>query len=451
MFGIHIFRKDLRIDDNLALNELYKQVDQILPIFILDKEQIEETKNNKDYISFRSIKFMCESLIDLNKQLDNKLVLFYGSFDDVLNEIKTKFNPDIVSFNEDYTYYSLKRDKQIKQLFKTVTYHDQTLTDPNMLIKSNSKPYLIFGAFYKNHIKHKINNTFKLKKDKFIKTSIKSKYIISDLTKFYDKALNNEIIGGRSEALEILKNKTKNISNFKHRDHLATDSFYISAYLNFGCISIREIYKLYSNNSELIKQLIWRDFYVCLIASEIVDGVKNRYVDSRYNKIKWPKINIKEWNAFINFNTGFLLIDASMKQLINTGFISNRARLLLATFWIKYLLIDPFDTKYGAYYGFSKYLIDCATSQNLGNFLWIMGDLDLSGRRFSKRNSNPLTGRMIYINNQQIKKYDPDCKYIKKWLPHLKNKTSKELYNHETIFNDVERYNIYCNLFKNIK
>ena len=150
-----------------------------------------------------------------------------------------------------------------------------------------------------------------------------------------------------------------------------------------------------------------------------------------------------------------------MKELIKTGYIGNRIRLLLATFWIKYLLIDPLHPKYGSQVGFSYYLVDCNTSQNKLNHQWFI-DLDLSGRRFSKKGCNSLTGRMMRIDNLVIKKFDPDCEYIKKWLPELKNIPNKDLYkwneeiqkkykiHYKPIFNWEEQYKKYCDLYKNI-
>ncbi len=452
--GIHIFRKDLRIYDNKALYQLYQKVDKIILVFILDILQIIKTNKNKYYISNNAIQFMCESLYDLNKQSNNNLILLYGDITNIITEIIKKYKPQYISYNNDYTNYSLKRDNIINTISKNyniniITSDDQTLINTNKLSKNNNQPYLVFGAFYKNEIKFNVDPLVNIKLDKFYKPQTKNIFIynFNNLNKFY--TINPFIAqqGGRTNGL--LKLNKQNITNFKYRDQIAISSFNISAYLNFGCISIREFYQFSKYNSDIIKQIIWRDFYICIIKYKPL-LYYDKYIDSRFNKIKWPPINLNEWKSFIQYKTGFLLIDAALKELVITGYIGNRNRLLLATFWIKYLLIDMYNPKYGAYYGFSKYLIDCTTSQNLCNYLWIISDLDLSGRRFAKKNTNTLTGRMIYINNQIIKKYDKDCSYIKKWLPHLEHIPNNDLYNYPTIFDPEKRYIKYCNLFKNI-
>ena len=127
-------------------------------------------------------------------------------------------------------------------------------------------------------------------------------------------------------------------------------------------------------------------------------------------------------------------------QLIKTGYIGNRIRLILGTFWIKYLLIDPLHPKYGSQVGFSYYLVDCNTSQNKLNHQWFI-DLDLSGRRFSKKGCNSLTGRMMRIDNLVIKKFDPDCEFILEYIPELKDIKIEDIHNWENKYTEYK--NIY--------
>lgn len=420
--GIHIFRKDLRINDNLALSELYNKVDKIILLFILDNNQV---KTNKYYTSTNAIQFMWESLQYLNKQCKNKLVILAGNVNTILSTIIRNYDISYISFNADYTEYSLKRDQDIIHLCNKnkintiINYDDQSLTNMSNLLKSNQEPYMIFGSFYKNALKHKVNKPIKVKMDKFYKTKI-----INDTLKYKEN--------------KQLAQRGGKIPNYKNKDNAN-----ISAFLNFGVISIRECYF----NIKDKRKLYWRDFYLCLLRLKKNANSYSKFIDERYNKIKW-KSNSKDWKSMIQSKTGFLLVDAAMKELSTTGFISNQFRLILGKFWISYLLINPFDLEYGIQAGFSHYLVDCSTSQNKLNIAWVIGDLDIAGRRYAKKNTNPLTGRMMRIDNEMIKKYDPKCTYIKKWLPELKNKSTKELINYPTIFDWKDRYTEYCNLFK---
>jgi deoxyribodipyrimidine photo-lyase len=466
--GIFLFRKDLRLYDNLALIELTKKCDQIFPIFIFDDYQINITKENKYYRSNNAIQFMCESLLDLNKQLNNKLSFFKGNPIDILERIikKLKNNYEIIlAYNLDYTKYALYRDSLIKKLCslynieQLIIEHDHTLIPFSKMIKSDGFAYMVFGSFYKNAIKTKVNNPIKNNFKNYIK--IQNLDNITNINALYKENKYIAQHGGRTFNLKKLKNNIV-YKNYKDkRDLLSFNTYQISAALNFGCISIREFYHIIKSNVEIKKQLYWRDFYTCILRYIPNANSYSKMIDNRFNLVKWPN-NYKNWNLMMESKTGYLIIDAAMRELIKTGYIGNRVRLILATFWIKYLLINPLHSNYGSQVGFSRYLVDCNTSQNKLNHQWFT-DLDLSGRRFAKRGCNSLTGRMMRIDNEVIKKFDPECNYIKKWMPELKNIPNKDLYkwneviqkkyklHFKPIFDWETRYQEYCKLFNNIK
>jgi deoxyribodipyrimidine photo-lyase len=470
--GIFIFRKDLRLYDNLGLIELSKKCKYILPIFIFDDYQVNITETNQYYRSNNAIQFMCESLIDLNKQLNNKLILFKGSpiiiLENIFKLLLTKYNNIILAFNLDYTQYALKRDLLIKNLCTEYNIpllnieHDHTLIPFNKMIKNNGLAYMVYGSFYKNAIKTKVNEPIKCNFTNFIRIKELNnlEYKIQNLSKLYKENQYIAQHGGRAIALKKIINHDIYIHYKDKRDLLTFNTYQVSAALNFGCISIREFYNIIKSNIEIRKQLYWRDFYTCILRYIPNANSYNKMINNRFNLVKWPN-NEKNWKLMMESKTGYLIIDAAMKELIQTGYIGNRVRLILATFWIKYLLINPLHSKYGSQVGFSRYLVDCNTSQNKLNHQWFT-DLDLPGRRFAKRGCNSLTGRMMRIDNEVIKKFDPECKYIKKWLPELANVPNKDLYKWNLeiqkkyklhvspIFDWQNQYKKYCNLFKNI-
>lgn len=470
--GIFIFRKDLRLHDNLALIELSKKCDKIIPIYIFDNYQIDITDHNKYYRSNNAVQFLCESLIDLNKQLDNNLTCFKGDTLSILEQIiKTFFkheNNIIIGFNKDYTKYAIKRDTLIFNLLQKYKIesvnvdHDHTLIPFENMIKSNNMGYMVYGAFYKNAIKTKVNNPIKNIFKKYFKYSLLdfNRISINEFNKLYKENKYIAQHGGRTIALKKINNNSVYKDYSKNRDYLDFNTYQVSAALNFGCVSIREFYHIIKSNIDIKKQLYWRDFYNCILRYIPNANSYSLMIDPRFNKVKWPN-SPKYWNKLMESKTGFLIIDAAMRELIKTGYIGNRVRLILGTFWIKYLLINPLHAKYGSQVGFSQFLVDCNTSQNKLNHQWFT-DLDLSGRRFAKKGCNSLTGRMMRIDNDVIKKFDPDCNYIKQWLPELKDIPNKDLYKWNTeiqkkynihcapIFDWESQYKEYCKLFKNI-
>jgi deoxyribodipyrimidine photo-lyase len=449
--GIFIFRRDLRLDDNLGLLNMIKQVDIIYPIFILDKNQIIKNSNNKNYFSNNAVQFMCESLIDLNNQLkkyNSNLRLFYGYVDKIIEKIikSLKDYKLYLGYNKDFSIYSIKRDNQINDICSKydietiITDSDYTCVPLNLGLKNNDLAYKQYGAFYKNIIKHKVNNPIKNKfKNYFKKMKLDFEFDINDIHKFYKF---NEYLaqnGGRTEVIE----KLKDINNFKDynnlRDRLDYNTTNLSAYLNFGCISIREVYHTILNNlgknSILLKQLYWRDFYLTALIY-LPNANKYKFMDNRYNLIKW-KNKKQDWNKLFS-GTGFLIIDAAIQEMKISGFMHNRARMLVGSFWTKYLLINSFHPIYGSQVGYSKYLVDAiGPSQNKMNHHWIT-EFDYPGKKYAPSYA-PIAGRPMDISNKTIKKYDPDCKYIKKWLPHLNNINNKDLINWNADI--AEKYN----------
>ena len=444
--GIYIFRRDLRLNDNIGLIKLQNNVDLIIPIFILDRHQIKKTAKNKNYISNNAIQFMCESLIDLSNQLskyDSRLRLFYGycgkNLKKLIKWIKLNYDNSMIylAYNCDYSKYSIKRDNEYERIANALNINmvksndDYTLIPLNLLTKSDNSGFKQFGAFYKSATKYTVNKPIKTNYSNYLRRQIKvgSEFDIGRLNKFY---ITNEMLaqnGGRSNGLENLNNVQVLTTYNDDRDQLSYTTSNLSAYLNFGCISIRETYyhihDTLSIHNLLLKQLYWRDFYLQALVF-ISKGNEYTHMDQRYDNIKWCNSKL-DWVKIINGQTGFLIVDAAMNQMKTTGFMHNRARMIVGVFWTKYLLIDIFHPTYGSQVGYSKYLVDAVgPSQNKINHQWIT-EFDYSGKKFAP-SGVPIAGRPMDVSNRMIIKWDKSCAYIKKWLPHLADIDPKELH-----------------------
>lgn len=179
-------------------------------------------------------------------------------------------------------------------------------------------------------------------------------------------------------------------------------------------------------NTAMQKQLYWRDFWLQILKN-VDNATEFQHIDRRFdNNITWKKSNKKEWNLLINGKTGFLLVDSGIQEMKQTGYMHNRARMIVGMFWTKVLHINPFDPIYGSQVGFSKYLLDAVgPSQNKMNHHWIT-ELDFPGRRYG---CSKLSGRPMDVSNSMIIRFDKDCEYIKKWIPELEIVPNRELYN----------------------
>ena len=492
-YGIFIFRKDLRIEDNRGLIKLSEQCKEIIPIFIFDSNQVDLTSKTKNYLSFPSLRFICESIKDLNENIiktnsKSKLNIFYGNpvkvleyiFKEIEKDFKTK--TIILGFNSDYTEYSLQRDKAIcdfcinKNIEYLFNHDDYVMCEMELMLKEQNIPYKQFGAFKKNILKHKTKFNKPIhKKIKFIsiKINFTKSLILDEVDDFYQKHMEKNYlpleIGSRKLGLEILSGLTKFKDYNIKRDILSYETTHLSAYLNFGLISEREFYwalvnKL-GNTIQLINQVLWREYYLCLLRYLPNANSYINHIDPRYNKLKWTNTTPsrtskvwKEWDLMMNSKTGFLIIDAAIQELKHTGFMHNRCRMIVGVFSVKYLHINPLCRYIGLNDWFSRHLLDCNTSQNKLNSQWIT-ELDFPGKKFSPSNA-PIAGRPMNISNSMIKKWDPECIYIKKWLPHLSNIDNKVLYNSDTkydiqihskpIFDPKTRYQEWIELCTNI-
>lgn len=428
--NIFIHRRDLRWQDNTSLLESYKKIKDIVPIFIFNPKQI--YFENNPYFSNNLVQFMCESLEELYDSYKTKginLNFFEGEIIKVLDEIYKNNKIKSISFNLDYSPFSKKRDKTIwkwckKNKILINVYEDMLLIDINKGngINPNTKqPYRVYTPFMKNLRKHQVRplNMDKIKGTGII---INNKYSIikEDLKKYYKRNENNHVIGGRKHAVKILKSLKKFKNYNDNRNLLTYKTTHLSSYINLGLVSIREVYfsviKYIGPSSSIIAELYWRDFYYTIL--NFFPHVVNGPFTKKYKNIKW-KNNKEHFVKWKNGETGFPVVDACMKQLNKTGFMHNRGRMIVASFLTKDLLID---WRWGEQY-FAQNLIDYNISANNGGWQWVASTGTDSQPYF--RIFNPWT---------QSKKFDPECKYIKKWLPAFKKLDKKVIHNWNTNF-----------------
>jgi len=419
--GLFIFRRDLRIEDNIALANACSKCKNVYTCFIFTPEQV--GKQNK-YKSNSSVQFMIESLEDLSnkiKTIDGKLCLFYGKNKRVISHLIKKLDINAIFFNKDYTPYALSRDSEVEELcnkhnIPCVMSQDYYLYEPGTIKNGSNTYYKKFTPFYGLVLQQKVDTPININKHKLKLTTIHFDYQITlqDARNTFYKHDDNIIVnGGRAKGIIQLKKTRQTQDDYKDtRNILSINTSLLSAYIKFGCISVREVYhyfvKSFGKNSEILRQLIWREFYAHLLYGypQLLDQKLN-------NTIRWPYTE-EYLNAWMKGKTGFPVVDACMRQLNATGWMHNRGRLIASSFLVKTLLID---WRFGEQY-FAKHLVDYDIASNNGNWQWISGTGVDSMPYF--RVFNPWT---------QSEKFDLDAVYIKKWVPELDNVEAKDLHN----------------------
>ena len=429
-YTLFIFRRDYRIIDNTGLNWTYEKCKNIIPIFIFTPEQV---SNKNKYKSDNAIQFMIESLKELDydlKKIKSRLHIFYGNNIKILEKICKLIKVKNIVFNMDYTPYALKRDSEIKYFckennIKCKIIEDYLLSYIGRYLKSDRTPYVVYNGFKNNALKFTIKKPNKIKIEKLRKTN-KLKKIENGYIK-YEINKDNLFKGGRKLGLKNLEN-LENLKDYDNcRNTLMYKTTHLSAYIKFGCISIREVFhkflKIYGKTSQIVNQLYWRElyYYISYYFPRVLNG-KN--FNNKYKQIEWNnnRRNFKKWCIG---ETGFPIVDAGMRELNKTGYMHNRSRLITSNFLNRIL---GCDWRLGERY-FAKKLIDYDPSVNNGNWQWIASTgVDL--KPHSQR---------IFSPWYQIVKSDIKGEYIKKWIPELKNVKPVHLKNWE---NNYHKYNL---------
>lgn len=353
--NIYLFQRGLRLEDNLALYECLRKSQKVLGVFCLDPRQIKGK-----YASPFALGFMLESLRDLDSSLrknNSQLVILEGQPHIEIKKLLRETKAEYVYATRDYTPFAMERSEQMRKTFgeKFIEVEDYLLFPQGTLLNKSGKPYAIYTPFMNMVSKKKVS------KPKYYPTLLKkfTKYKspgnLSSLEKL--SMSNEEIKGGRTEGLKKIK-RAEDIKDYhKYRDFMQYRTTQLSAYIKFGCVSIREAYAAFvklggKSGLGLKRQLIWREFYYHYYA---------RYPE----KLEWHK------SSRILPIRDFEKMPAVIKKYANilhtTGYINNRARLLLGY----YLLHDKGKYWKTCDHFFAKRLIDYDPIVNAGNWLWI--------------------------------------------------------------------------------
>ncbi|AOW19207.1 cryptochrome/photolyase family protein [Urechidicola croceus] len=409
VISIFWFRRDLRLDDNVALYHALSSGKMVLPIFIFDELIIKELSNNDPRVGF-----IYDSLHEINQELKKigaSLLIKKGTPIDVWKELLTEFKVESIFFNKDYEPYALKRDEEIKTICKSFnaevfTFKDQVIFEENEVLKNDGLPYTVYTPY----------------KNKWLLHYQDSNQFINESEKLTDNFIKKDFTFPRLKQIGIVPNSIKVIpydltvikQYADNRDFPAISTSNLAPYLRFGLVSIRKLVKWAIKTDQVFcSELIWREFFMQILfhfPKVVTDNFK-----PKYNFVKWRN-NEVEFDAWCNGKTGYPIVDAGMRQLNKTGYMHNRVRMVVASFLCKHLLID---WRWGEAY-FAEKLLDYELSSNNGNWQWVAGTGCDAAPYF--RVFNPIT---------QEQKFDKNQEYIKRWIPNFESYNIKPIVEHK--------------------
>ena len=396
-------RRDLRLFDNAALYHALNSRFPVLVIFIFDPKILSTLPHRED----RRLAFIHRQLEKINSQLST-----YGSSLLVIHEVPKKaFKKLIFEYpvrevytNNDYEPYALKRDEEVEAFLheNNISFHsskDQVIFEKDEIMKPAGTPYTVFTPYSKKW------------KEQLYRESVPhfpSEELLSNLLKMPKNPIPSlEDIGFLDVDLDIPE---ADLSEALIKDyHKNRDLPYVKGtskagvHLRFGTVSIRQLVKqALQQNETWLNELIWREFFMMILYH--FPHVEQHNFRRKYDRINWRN-NEEEFKLWCRGETGYPLVDAGMRQLNETGWMHNRVRMVVAGFLCKHLLID---WRWGEAY-FAEKLVDYELASNNGNWQWAAGTGCDSAPYFR-----------IFNPESQLKKFDPDLKYVKTWIPNFR-------------------------------
>jgi len=467
-WGLHWFRRDLRICGNAALKKNWKQMEgRTLGIFCFDSTFL----SRKDFSANR-FAFFIETLKALRSELRSQGGDLWvmdappqKGFVELLIHLKKskKPLPSLITWNRDYEPFARNRDQQMEILLtqnwglSVHTERDHLVLEPHEVMKETG-PYGVYTPFYNKwrlrmqepSLLQRIESQspqsdyyrkllewpasrawdsihsdhlplFKIQWNLLIEKQLPCPDLV--LQEFEKKTRQHVTVpipkAGSTAAFQKLLAYIEDLPHYKdQRDFPAQPgTSMLSLYLKNGSLTTAQIIYQFQllkakdpQREQYLKELVWREFYYSIIFHH--PEVENNPYQSKYADLKW-KQNHTEFERWCAGMTGFPIVDAGMRQLNKTGWMHNRVRMIVASFLTKDLLID---WKWGADY-FMKMLLDGDLAPNNGGWQWA-----------ASTGCDPQPYFRIFNPWLQSSKFDPDGIYIKEFVPELRNAPTKALH-----------------------
>jgi deoxyribodipyrimidine photo-lyase len=409
------FRRDLRLADNAALATAIRQ-GEVIPAFVIDPVLL-----NSDRVGAKRIAWLAANLRELDRSLrqrGSQLIVRRGEPAAELLKLARETEATNVYFNLDLTPYARKRDQRVAleleaQGVTVETFDDMTIHHPEEIVTLTGRPYQVFTVFKRAWLalpKPAADEAESLPEHMPLPEAVTSLPIdfeesIELPAAGEDAALDRlnrfleETIYGYGEGRNLL-------------DRAATS--FLSPYLRFGALSIRQSYwgakaaidlatdKAAQQSAEAwLNELIWREFYLALLYH--FPHTIDQPLREQYRDFEWLDDD-ESFAAWCEGRTGYPVVDAAMRMLNATGWMHNRARMIVASFLTKDLLID---WRKGEQY-FIQQLIDGDSASNSGGWQWAAG-VGADAQPFFR----------VFNPTLQGQRFDPEGVFVKQWLPEL--------------------------------
>ncbi|MDG2336038.1 MAG: deoxyribodipyrimidine photo-lyase [Myxococcota bacterium] len=428
--GIHWFRNDLRLEDNTALADLTQRVEQWLPVFIFDPD----LSTGEGEPLPKEI-FLLECLASLERQLGDRgipLLVRSGDPEVVLPTLCREVGARWVSLNQDTTPFASQRDKRVTAVLEregveVLAARDRVVFGPDEVVTGAGKPYSVYSAYRKRWWRHWQDEPRLPSSTSGLPAPIPG--VANDPPEarpWADQSGNSAPGhgGGISQAMTLLDSfLDKGVLNYRHHRDIPSreGTSRLSPFLRFGAVSPRQCFgrafEAQADNPQRadgvgkwLDELIWRDFYAGILEKN--PRARRGNLKPEYDSMEWSE-NEDFFQAWCQGRTGFPIVDAGMRQLLETGWMHNRLRMVVASFLTKDLLID---WRKGERFFFDR-LVDADPASNSGGWQWAASTGTDAQPYF--RVLNPTA---------QGRRWDPEGEYIRRWVGELRGLAAPEIH-----------------------
>jgi len=407
-------RRDLRVSDNQALAAALSRAEQVLPVFVLDPKLL-----NSSYVGEKRLAFLYAGLRALDNDLRQRgsgLVVRSGDPVHVLTDLHREVGAGAILAEADHSPFARRREQRAARLLPLHLIPGLTVHSPHEVVKADGTPYTVFTPFSKAWLGHPWPGD-PLPAPDWIPTL--AGVMGEDIPPSSPLSVQIPFQAGETEAQRrldaFIENAVYNYGDERNRMDLAGTSG-LSPYLRFGMLSARQAVaaarqaEAQATDAESrrsaetwLNELIWREFYIAILYH--FPSVRQTAFRPALRNLSWVN-NLDDFDAWAQGRTGYPVVDAAMRQLLQTGWMHNRARMIAASFLTKDLLVD---WRWGERH-FMQHLIDGDPAANNGGWQWTAGTGTDAAPYF--RIFNPVT---------QSQKFDPDGAFIRRFVPELVN------------------------------
>lgn len=418
---IHWFRRDLRLTDNTALSHAAK-AGVVVPAYVLSS-----WKQSHGWTGAKRQAFLCGNLESLVKNLEtigSKLIIRAGDAIAELEKLARETNAEAIYFNRDPDPFGKTIETKLQAMcqnlgIQCLGFKDTVMHEAHEVLTGTGQPYRVYTPYSKNWLG--LPKLAPLPRPTSLGPAATVPSLPVPTLDYWGLTLPADTVllaSGERAARDRMKHfidsgilarygQNRNLPAGQHGSCLSQD-------LRFGLISIRELYQRCQDYAAehpaaagsvltYVKELAWREFYMAIL--HFYPEVFEHEFNPDWRGLEWAS-NSSGFQAWTEARTGFPIVDAGMRQLVTTGLMHNRVRMIVAMFLTKDLHCD---WRLGEQF-FHQHLIDAEIASNNGGWQWSAGTGADAAPYF--RIQNPWT---------QTLRYDPEGAFIKHWLPELKD------------------------------